>query len=323
MAENSAIEWTHHTFQAWEGCTKISPGCQNCYAESRSKRFGRGWGPKEPRKMMSESYWKEPLRWNREAQEAGERRRVFCASLADVFEGRDTMPEVSFLPVRYARFRLFFLIEKTPFLDWLLLTKRPQNIIALLPDSWQEKLPVNVWIGTSVEDQQTADERIPHLLNVPAKVRFLSMEPLLGPVTLWHNDEGVPEGVGIIKSGGMTVSTPYEPEEGYDDSYPGINWVICGGESGPKARPMHPDWARSLRDQCAEAGVPFFFKQWGEHAPISAGAEAAIHADHLNRVKCEGEPLKGDGNTMFRVGKKAAGRLLDGKTWDEMPEVTD
>lgn len=317
MGADSSIEWTHHTANFWRGCTKVSDGCKNCYAETLSGRnpkvLGK-WGPKGKRVIAAESYWREPLRWNKEAQEAGERRRVFCASLADVFEGPETMPAESHEDVESARHRLFRLINDTPHLDWLLLTKRPQNFRTLAPMNWQKQCPPNVWIGTSVENQQAADERIPHLLRVPAKVRFLSCEPLLGPVTLWHFDEGVPEGVGIIKSGGMTVSTPYEPAEGYDDSYPGIDWVICGGESGHNARPMHMRWVRSLRDQCQSAGVSFFMKQWGEWVPTVQAMEVC------NQGGWKYYSPPGD-CVMMRVGKKAAGRLLDGKTWDEMPEV--
>lgn len=238
MGKDSKIEWTDHTFNPWIGCSKVSLGCQHCYAETlMDKRMGRvQWGPNGTRERSSETYWRQPLKWNREAQDAGVMRSVFCASLADVFEDRAEL--------RQWRSDLFAMVEHTRYLRWLFLTKRPENVIEMVVwDAPGCKLPENVWIGTSVENQATADERIPHLLRIPAPVRFLSMEPLLGPVDL----SGVSYS-GLCRSG---------------DWGPGIDWVIVGGESGHNARPMHPDWARSIRDQCQAASVPFFFKQMG------------------------------------------------------------
>lgn len=274
------IEWTSavkpdgtvvpgYTFNAWEGCQKVSPGCANCYAERRDKQYhgGEHWGPNGTRKMMSESYWKQPLKWNRDAQAAGERRRVFCSSLADVFEGRPGLVE--------PRSRLFKLIQKTPNLDWLLLTKRPENIISLT--IWSApgcKPSENIWFGATVENQKEK-RRIDDLRKIPAAVRFLSCEPLLEDL------------------GNLDLT--------------GIHWLIVGGESGPNARPMHPKWARSLRDQCQAAGVPFFFKQWGKWGPQPVGDWGKKDIQWLDDVN------------MWRVGKKAAGRLLDGKEWNELP----
>lgn len=253
MGADTKIEWTHHTFNPWRGCAKVSPGCANCYAEALAKRTGihGTWGPNGERVVSSDAYWRQPLRWSRAAAKAGERRRVFCASMADVFEDRPDLVE--------PRRRLMMLMLDTPHLDWLLLTKRPENIARLMDwsvlgcfdaDEW----PANAWIGATAEDQQRADERIPHLLAVPAAVRFLSVEPLLGPVDLrpW-----LPPSV--------VVAMKYEHDTGrtWEQDHARINWAIVGGESGPGARPMHPAWARSVRDQCREAGVPFFFKQEG------------------------------------------------------------
>lgn len=226
MAENSGIEWTHHTFNPWIGCTNVSPGCDYCYAEALMRRFGRGdlW---EGHRRRTKT-WGDPVRWNRKCGELGIRQRVFCASLADVF---DNQAAPSW------RIELFGLIRNTPHLDWLLLTKRPQNIAKMLPLDWGEGWP-NVWLGTTVENQEEADRRIPHLLCVPARVRFLSCEPLLGPVDL----------------------EPWVMR--LDDLASAIDWVITGGESGPNYRHADPDWFRSLRDQCAAADVPFLFKQW-------------------------------------------------------------
>lgn len=269
MGQDSKIEWTHHTFNPWWGCVRVSPGCEHCYAETFAKRVGLNvWGPAKTteRRLFGEKHWAEPLKWNKQAGQAGERRRVFCASMADVFEEH---PQIE-----TERWRLWDLIEETPALDWLLLTKRPENIIAntarWAPWGPIGKWPDNIWIGTTVENQEQAEKRIPILLNVPARVRFLSCEPLLGPVDL---DQAARHPDGTRR-----------PNWGL-----GIHWVICGGESGHGARPMNPEWARSLRDQCQAAGVAYHFKQWGEYR---------------------------DG---ARLGKHAAGRLLDGREWNEYP----
>lgn len=251
MAESS-IEWTDFTFNPWIGCQAVSPGCDHCYAETQNgfyKWNKAGWGPHAARRRTSAGYWKQPLKWNREAEAAGERRRVFCASLADVFDNHASI-EPSW------RADLFDLIKATPALDWQLLTKRPQNIGDMLYQAIGYDLDLalwpwpNVWLGTTVENQAEADRRIPHLLAVPAKVRFLSCEPLLEEVNFYRTSASMP-----------LDNHPWQnrPILG------GLDWVICGGESGPKARPMHPDWARALRDQCAAAGVPFFMKQMGGH----------------------------------------------------------
>ncbi|MDP1824926.1 MAG: phage Gp37/Gp68 family protein [Archangium sp.] len=273
MAENSKIAWTTHTFNPWWGCQRVSPGCQHCYAEALDKRVGGGvdpadgvkktrWGPKAPRLRTSPANWRQPLRWNRLALEVGERHRVFCASMADVFEDR---PELATW-----RLDLFDLIRKTPQLDWLLLTKRPEGIrrllsasLALMPPSFAQEPgttahmlsmwltgdpPANVWLGTTVEDQQRADERIPALLSVPAVVRFLSMEPLLEHVEL-----------------GYSVGFPPVPG-------PRPDWIIIGGESGHGARPFHTEWARDLVEQARALGAAPFVKQLGENA-VAAGRD--------------------------------------------------
>lgn len=220
--KNSKIEWTHHTFNPWWGCTKVSAGCKNCYACGTAKRRGQNvWGLHASRRFFGAKHWQEPARWNQEAKEAGERRRVFCASMGDVFEDRsDLIPE---------REKLWKLIADTPSLDWLLLTKRPQNIAEMLPESWGEGWG-NVWLGTSAEDQANWSERLPHLMAVPAVVHFVSAEPLLGPIDL-----GV-----------------HRPE-----------WIITGGESGPSSREIRLGWVREIRDECKTSSIAFFHKQWG------------------------------------------------------------
>lgn len=257
MAENSKIQWTDHTFNPWRGCTKVSPGCTNCYADTMSKRNPGTlgvWGKYGTRVVASESMWKQPLKWNREAEASGIRRKVFCASLADVFEGIETMPDSAIQDVFRARVRLFQLIQDTPALDWLLLTKRPENIDPILDGmgiyGTISKIMPNVWIGTTVENQEMADKRIPELLKIPAKVRFLSVEPMLEEICLarWMNR---------FSDGKKVFPNVAEPD-----------WVIVGGESGGNKRPFDPDWARTIRDQCTSAGTAFFMKQIDKIQPI-------------------------------------------------------
>lgn len=297
MGENSKIEWTDHTFNPWIGCQKVSPGCQHCYAEQlMDKRYGRvQWGPTGTRVRTSDANWRKPAQWDRQAAADGVRRKVFCASLADVFEDRSELIEW--------RAELFAIIERTPNLDWLLLTKRPENVMEMLPTKWRNQIPDNIWLGTSVENQEQADKRIPHLLKVPARIRFLSMEPLLGPVDLClvEDVDGFEQAYDVLRGVVSLNGQAHSPISS-------IRWVIVGGESGPHARPMHPDWVRSIVGQCQSADVPFFFKQWGEWYPdrrgIYAGARSAIFGDTV----------------AHRVGKRAAGRLLDGREWNEFPQ---
>jgi protein gp37 len=241
MGFNSSIEWTTHTFNPWWGCTKVSEGCKNCYAEALAKRYGHSvWGKNQPRRLLSDAHWLEPIRWNTMAKKQGARYQVFCASMADVFE--EQAPRDQF-------HRLWQVIKDTPYLDWQLLTKRPHRIAENLPGDWGEGYS-NVWLGTSVEDVRVIG-RINQLISVPAIVHFLSLEPLLGPLpSLPLND---------------------------------IEWVIAGGESGHGARPVATPWVLDIRDQCREAGVAFFFKQWGG------------------------------------VNKKARGRQLQGRYYNQMP----
>lgn len=260
MAQDSKIEWTHNTMNPWIGCTKISAACDNCYAEEWDKRYegGAHWGPHADRRKTSAGYWNTPKKWNKQAAEKGVRYRVFCASLADVFDNhKSILPEW--------RAELFQLIKETPHLDWLLLTKRPQNIAKMLPADWGDGYP-NVWLGTTIESQEEAAKRIEWFLSVPAKVHFLSCEPLLTELDL--------ENIEPPKYKAMADSDPNYPRivldalrghvNGPDDILPHkIGWVIAGGESGAEFRPTQMDWFRKLRDQCKEAGVPFLFKQFG------------------------------------------------------------
>ena len=316
MGENSAIEWTDHTFNPWYGCTKISPGCDNCYAEGWAKRSGLvAWNA--PPRAAGNSAWRQPRKWNDEAGKAGIRKRVFCASLGDVFDNQADPAWVACL---------WLLIWETPNLDWLLLTKRPQNIAAALPKAypfmpaWGDGWP-HVFLGVTAENQTEAERRIPILLRTPAARRFVSCEPLLGGVSLrclpWTSDRGFVDG--------LTGETQHRETRARDpDRFPDterLDWVIAGGESGPGARPMHPAWVRNLRDQCQRAGTPFFFKQWGEWLPsdqLGAGALTALDRRYLDAAghECHGSRSN---VVVHKVGKKAAGATLDGREWREMP----
>lgn len=290
MSAGTKIEWAHHTHNPWWGCARVSPGCVNCYADTLASRWGHElWRRHGPRRAMSDQYWRQPLTWNRKAAGADGPVRVFCASMADVFEDHPE-PEVRAFQDK-ERARLWDLIEATPNLTWMLLTKRPENVAGMVP--WGDDCPGTVWLGTSVEDQRRADERIPVLLKTPAAVRFISAEPLVGPVVL--KDEWITSELLGFGPFGAEIS-------------PRISWCITGGESGRKARPMHPTWARSLRDQCTAAGVAYHFKQWGSHRWV-AGSK------YDNETQCWVD----DGIVPQRVSKALSGRELDGRTWDEFP----
>lgn len=313
------IEWTAtrlpdgtvlpgYTFNPWIGCWKISRACENCYAavdtfaRVQRKEGNELWGRTSNRHVTGSDNWKKPLSWNRQAERSGIRRKVFCASLSDVFEQHADANTNELL--NQTRSDLWSLIIKTSHLDWLLLTKRPENTLKMVPADWLKEWPENVWVGTTVENQQYADQRIPELLKVPARVRFLSVEPMMGPID-FGNISGRADAVEVWGKSGLK----------------GIHWVIAGGESGPKAEPSHPDWFRSLRDQCVEAGVPFFFKQWGEWMPIEK-AHAAEENEVVLVSSGEQKIMTSDQTAviMRKFGKKAAGRLLDGREWNEMPE---
>lgn len=344
MSENSKIEWTTHTFNPWIGCTKIAPGCTHCYAESFAKRYGKAdWGPNGTRVKTSEAYWRKPLKWNREAaayvkmleddqhgradpvEIVAPRPRVFCASLADVFEdwhgpvlnsrgaqlmtkdgkinaiGDGTDIELDYdakgLGLDDVRRNLFALIDATPNLDWLLLTKRPENVRRMWPRcpdcgytledaalhcdhrictekggrGWHRE---NVWLGTSVSDQATADAMIPELLKCRdlAPVLFVSYEPALGPVDFQRAVTlGCPNGTGPAgcrpgRDGTRAIQDSTEGGlwvECACSRLGGLSWIIAGGESGPHARPFDISWARSAIEQCRAAGVACFVKQLG------------------------------------------------------------
>ena len=306
MAKNSKIEWTHHTFNAWTGCTKVSIGCDHCYAESWAKRSGLvEWGSGKPRKLTTDANWRQPLKWNREAKEEGVRCRVFCSSLADVF---DNEIDPSW------RKRLFDLVRQTPSLDWIIVTKRIGNAMTMLPADWGAAGYPNVWLLATVCNQAEADRDVPKLLRTPAAVHGLSIEPMLEPIDLskipWSESDGYAVTGNFWRyacdnchgfKGGLYDFVPPPEYQGddcdkvcpvcksdkliieRDKSTPGIDWVIVGGESGAHSRPMDDEWVIKLLYQCREYKVPFFFKQWGG------------------------------------VNKAESGRLLFGKEWNEYP----
>lgn len=309
MGENSKIEWTDHTFNGWIGCTKIDPLCDGCYAE-RDNNFrkwnGGEWGPGAPRQLTSESNWRNPFKWDRAAQESGQRKRVFAFSLADVFDAEGPLwPQLRPLPNQpcasgYAGHRaidVFFhhVVAKAPHLDWLILTKRYERAADYLDRLWGSDPWPNVSIVFSAGTQKRLIQAANVFTQFRAIVKGVSTEPLL------------------------------EPLEFEFDS--GINWVIVGGESGPNARPIHPEWVRSIRDQCQSAKIPFFFKQWGEWTPgenVSDNRQYPVQSygvDGQWRVDSDDWISEANnGPLMYRVGKKAAGRLLDGREWNDFPK---
>jgi len=283
MSEQTKIEWADSTFNPWIGCTQVSPACDDCYAarSTPARTLGVAWGVGQSRRRTSAGNWQQPRKWDAAAEsfqaEHGRRRRVFCASLAVVFDN-----EVS----SEWREDLWQLIADTPNLDWLLLTKRIGNVNHMLPQAEDfAALYPNVWIGATVCNQAEADRDLPKLMATPARIRFLSIEPLIGPIRL------------LSKSVTADLS--------------GLHWVIVGGESGSSARPMSPDWVRGLRDQCAVNQIPFMLKQWGEWIPMLGQAEGV--PVQPNKVTTE------DGWVMGWAGKKASGRSLDGQVHNGYP----
>lgn len=237
MGATTGIAWTDATFNIAHGCFKVSPGCTNCYAETFTERTSgqKIWGPpgSSARRTFGEKHWRQPIKWNREAEAEGKRKRVFSSSMCDIFEDHPTIiAELA---------KLWPLIRATPWIEWQLLTKRYDRIAQSLPSDWGAEGYENVWLGVSVEDQKYADLRIPHLLRVPARIHFISYEPALGPVTLKRY---------------LTGDVSDEPHGARR-----LAWVIYGGESGPGYRKHDPQWARDVKAECDDAGVAFFFKQ--------------------------------------------------------------
>lgn len=277
MAKETNIAWCDSTWSPFIGCSKVSPACDNCWAETWAKRCGRDFSKVV---RAATGTFHAPLKWK-------EPKRIFVCSLSDFFH-----PDI----LRADRHDAIHVMRHAPQHTYLLLTKRPENVKPmLLGTAWGESLPNNVWLGVTVENQEEADKRIPLLLGAAATTRFVSCEPLLSAVDLRGN---IPAERALRWHHPMIA---------------GLNWVIAGGESGGQARPMHPEWVRSLRDQCAAAGVPFMMKQWGEFRPYEEGVD---HVDQSGRCTVPSGDLSVYPALMKRVGKQAAGRMLDGKLHD-------
>lgn len=316
--KDSKIEWTHHTANLWWGCTHVHAGCDNCYAETLSKRWGNEvWGNDKPRKEIKK-VWSDLEKFQKMAAGAGEIHRVFVGSMMDIFE--KPMPLIDSKGELYKciktdilRMRLFENISLGyyPNLMFLLLTKRPSNINKYIPESWKENPPANVMFGTSVVNQETADTLIPQLLQVKGK-RFLSCEPLLGPISF--------ERYGCYEILESTDGSPNQQSR--FSCY--IHWVIVGGESGHGARPMNPKWVINIRNQCNISNVPFLFKQWGEwvsefHHAVNHEKNYKHSTEFVKMVTIEGIPDY-EGEYMLQIGKKTAGNILDGKQYLEFPK---
>jgi protein gp37 len=314
---NTRIEWTEKTWNPITGCTKISEGCKHCYAERMSKRLaGRcGYDKDEPFKVtLHPDKLDEPLRWRKPS-------KIFVCSMGDLFH--EDVPFSWITEVfdvmcswRWPNKEAERLGEQEYLVDpkhtYMVLTKRPERVDQWLDwvgHYWPGDSPLNInleaegnfgqhiWFGVTAENQQRADERIPILLQIPAAKRFVSVEPMLGAVDLrnlkYDNDILDALAGEYLSTDGSEAYVPWNK----------LDWSICGGETGPGARPMHPDWVRSLRDQCVSADVPFFFKSWGEYEYLRRGAS------------------DGDGKYFYNhVGKKRSGRAIDGDEWNEYPE---
>jgi protein gp37 len=302
MGDRSKIEWTDATWNPVTGCTKVSAGCKFCYAERDFHRPypGRDFTDVQihPERLLQPFHWRRP-------------RRIFVDSMSDLFH--ESIPE-DFID------QVFMVMVKAKQHTFQVLTKRPEIMREFMhleetEREWDDGAfpPGNIWLGVPVEDQPTADERITLLLQTPAVVRFVSYEPALGPVEFhpWY--------LGLLGE----ADFPNNGKPAIDYLGPRVNWVIAGGESGPNARPSHPEWFRSVRDQCQAAGVPFFFKQWGEWAPIPG---ESFKAKQFCWVVRDGSPATDENvrnrpvQAMARIGKKRAGRLLDGREWNEFPK---
>lgn len=358
MGSTTKIEWTDATWNPILGCSRVSEGCRNCYAERLASRFKTGpyeglaqivngqpqWTGRinKTKKLLEPLKWKPVLDYVEDGGDQGadinhyRPRRIFVNSMSDLFHENVTPAQIAkvFAVMALSDGHIFQILTKRPVqMHGLLTLKAFRLLVADWIDDLAEKIwcamgtwsdlvrvgnnwPLpNVWLGVSAENQATADERIPLLLQTPAAKRFVSCEPLLGPVSLrWKNstDFGTPcprHKFPVPCADGTVITDEY-------DGLRELDWVICGGESGPGARPMHPDWARSLRDQCRAAGVPFFFKQWGEWWPNDQGY---FRGSPESGYQCAyDEP----GQEFTRLGKKSAGALLDGREWKEFPEVS-
>lgn len=331
MGDVTDVSWADKTFNGWKGCVKKSAACRFCYAERDTSRWGMNvWGTKAPRIITSDDYWKRPHAWNRAAARTGETVRVFAFSWADVFERHSDVVD--------ARQRFLQLCEQTPALTWMLLTKRPENV-AEFAERWAGGWPLNVWLGVSAETQRFAVERIPILVQIPAAVRFMSAGPSLGMVDMTRIPRPSAQQPDMVWD---VLGKRYGvPGRWQAPMSRGVDWVITEGESGRKAgiRPSHPDWFRTLRDQCVAAGVSYHHKQNGEWADSTqvdvpdrmTGQDWHRNPRRHRMLSVTGtrkpvgewdgaEDLSQRWAHMVRVGRVPAGRLLDGKVWAQFPD---
>lgn len=317
MGEKTGISWCDHTFNPWWGCQEVSPACDHCYARSDAHRyFPRAllWGPNSERRFFSDEHWRGPIKWASRARAAGVRRKVFCASMADVFDNHGGLDA--------PRARLFALIEATPELDWLLLTKRVGNAMGMVPEHWLDaRWPRNAWLGMTAENQEVIDRDLPKLARTPAPVRFISAEPLIAQMSLAHvetvlGQERCCGRAECLWCGGSGTRNK-----------PVADWVIVGGESGAHARPMHVDWARGLRDECAAVGTAFHFKQWGEWIAEDQigdipGADiettTRISAHWINEAWWIASVPRSE-TLHIKAGRAVTGNLLDGRLHQQFP----
>lgn len=326
MSTNSKIEWTEHTANLWHGCTKVTAGCDHCYAETLSKRWGRNiWGY-DALRMEIKSVWNDLKKQQAQAAKEGTMARVFVGSMMDIFEkpmplidskGAPVMDGDTPMTTAWLRIKLFsqILRGEYPNLIFLFLTKRPSNILKMIPPEFngyerpecrQPVGPFNVMFGTSPCDQATFDTLVPQLLKVKGK-KFLSIEPLLGPINMMNE-----------KTHRFEHMLKY-PEGSLQATERLIDWVIVGGESGHEARPMHPDWVREIWSDCDMMQTPFFFKQWGEYSPHMKDREKAVYVEYETGTVVKKERAGPNCWMVEKIGKKAAGRELDGKTYSEFP----
>ncbi len=316
MGKDSGIEWTEHTFNPWWGCTKVSRGCTYCYAETWANRMQAGhWGPEAPRRFFRPKHFSGPIRWNRKAAEAGRFDRVMCGSMCDIFEIHGN--EETNARMDEMRRRIWDIIPMTENLIWILVTKRPKNIMRLVPWDWRQDFPPNVWVMVTMEDQEAARNRINWVENIPAVVRAVSAEPLVGPIDPRVFRCGRCQGSGLLSTGrALRGLSPCPCCGGNGVS---VNWIVAGGETGRQARPMDPAWVEDLRDFSLAYDIPFFFKQWGEWAPANPKLinSRGIYIGDSSRTLRHNE----DAALMVRRGKKKTGKAFEGREWTQTPPL--
>lgn len=311
MGKDSGIEWTEHTFNPWWGCVKVSAGCTYCYAEAWAKRTGGDaiWGADAGRRFFKPKHFNAPVKWNRDAGEAGRFDRVMCGSMCDIFEIHEN--EETNARMDEMRAKVWDMISITENLIWILVTKRPENACRLVPPVWYHGWPGNVWLMVTMETQNQAEKRMTWVESTPAVVRAVSAEPLVGPLNPRVFRCGRCGGSGLTSSGQSLLPCLTCRGKGV-----AVDWIVAGGETGGKARPMDPEWIRDLLGFSLAYEIPFFFKQWGEWAPSGYKASEGYNHGGSRTFKHEGSD-----EIMVRLGKKKTGKALDGKEWTQTPPI--